>query len=461
MSTRSFVVGLLAALLCACADPRPDMERTDQLTQEILGQPATWVEGPEDRSVDSTVGELLARPLSVEDAIRVALLRNMRLQAIYEDLGVAQAELVAATLPRNPTMEVDVLQPDVRPKGTALELELAQDLISVLTIPGRRAVAEAQLEQTRARVTAEVVSLAAEVRAAYFHLQGALQTRSVLRRVVETSAASLEYAEAIHRVGNLTDLELANQRAQMAEAEVELAQAELAVVDTRERMNLRMGLWGDETGWSIPDQLPDLPADEPTLEHLESLAVARRLDLQAAQASAEALRRSLELTRRFRWTPGISVGAAADRDSDGQWAVGSHLEVTLPVFDHGQADVARQEAQLRQAEKRFAALAVEVRAEVRRLRGRILALSALARSYRDRLLPARREVLQRSLEQYSFMFIGTLELLLAKRNEVAAERDFVRALEEYWVTSSELTGALGGRSAEGQGQGQGTGQGGR
>lgn len=438
------------------------MEETDRLTQEVLGQPATWVEGPEDRSVDSTVREFLARQLSVEDAIRVALLRNMELQALYEDLGVAQADLVAATLPRNPTMEVDVLQPDVRPKGTAFELELAQDLLSVLTIPGRRAVAEAQLEQTRARVTAEVVSLAAEVRAAYYHLQGALQTRAVLQRVVETAAAALEYAEAIHRAGNLSDLELANQRAQLAEAEVELAQADLEVVDGRERLNVRMGLWGDETGWSIPAELPELPAEEPSQERLESLAVARRLDLQAAQASAEALRRSLDLTRRFRWTPGISVGAAADRDTDGQWAVGPHVEVTLPVFDHGQADVARLQAQLRQAEKRFAALAVEVRAEVRRLRGRMLALSALARGYRDRLIPARREVLQRSLEQYTFMFIGTLELLLAKRNEIAAEREYVRALEEYWVTSSQLTGALGGRSADSEAGGpREGGQGGR
>lgn len=423
------------------------MTATSEVTQDLFGQPATWVDGPGPHAtVDATVGQLLARELSVDDAIRVALLRNMELQAVYEDIGIADAQLVAATLPANPTMHADVLLPDTSPKGTALELEFAQDLLSVFTIPGRRAVAEAQLAQMRAQVTARVIELASDVRGAYFTLQGALQVRSVLGREVEAAAASLEYAQALHHAGNLSDLLLATQQAQQAQAEVELGRIELEVIDGRERMNTLMGLWGSETGWSIPGALPELPEEDLTVERLESLAVAQRLDLEAARNEAERIARSLDLAQTFRWTPGLAVGAAADRDTDGQWSVGPHLEVTLPLFDHGQADMARLTAQVRQAQKRYAALAVNVRAEVRRVRGRLVAITELARRYRDRLLPARREVVRRSLEQYNFMLAGTFELLTAKKDEIAAEREYVETLEQYWVTRTELGRVLGGRS---------------
>lgn len=444
MSWRASICCLVA--LAGCASSEPDLSSTSEVIQDRLGQPATWVTGPEAESpVEVTVRGLIAHELSAEDAIRIALLRNMELQAFYEDLGIAEADLVAASLPKNPTMHADALVPDTSPRATGLELEFSQDLLSVFTIPGRRSIAEAQLTQTRANVTAQVIELASKVRSAYFELQGATQGRAVLARAVEAAGAALEYAQALHHAGNLRDLDLADQQAELAQAEVELAKAELEVVDGRERLNGLMGLWGPDTAWAIPAKLPDLPQDDLLVERLESLAVEQRLDLEAAKAEAERLARSLDMARTFRFTPGLSVGVAADRDTDGQWAIGPHVEVTLPLFDHGQADTARLLAQLRQAEKRYAALAVNVRAEVRRLRDRLVAVGSLARRYRDRLLPARRDVVARTLEHYNYMLEGTFDLLTAKRQEIGAERDYVEALEQYWVTRSELARVLGGR----------------
>jgi outer membrane protein, heavy metal efflux system len=450
MRTEGWTLGL--ALLAGCASSAPDLSATDQATQEVLGQPATWVERPgeEPPSIEAAVRQLLGRDLSPDDAIRVALLRNMELQALYEELGIAEAELLQASLPRNPTFDAEVKQPDVRPGGTALELEFAQDVLSLLMIPGRRAVAEARLEQTRALVMAHVVELAADVRVAYYSLQGALEARAVADRARATATASLEYARALHRVGNLTDKALVIEEAQAAQALVDRRRLELAVIDARERLTGLMGVWGVETAWSIPARLPEPARDEPTLETLESLAVARRFDLLAARAAIEAAARSLELASSYRWTPGVRVGVAADRDTDGSWAIGPAISLSLPLFDQGQADVARLLAQLRQAEKRFAALAVDVRAEVRRWQGRLVALAALVRGYQDELMPARRGVVARTLEQYNFMLAGTFELLAAKRDELSAEQGRVEALRDYWIARGELARTLGGRLPDGQ-----------
>jgi hypothetical protein len=47
-------------------------------------------------------GELLAKPLSVDDAVQVALLNNRGLQADFQELGITEAEVVQAGRLPNP-----------------------------------------------------------------------------------------------------------------------------------------------------------------------------------------------------------------------------------------------------------------------------------------------------------------------------------------------------------------------
>ena len=61
-----------------------------------------------DREVEALVEGLLSQELSPESAVQVALLNNRRLQATYEDLTVAQADLVEAGLLRNPIFDLEV-----------------------------------------------------------------------------------------------------------------------------------------------------------------------------------------------------------------------------------------------------------------------------------------------------------------------------------------------------------------
>src|SRR4051794_10601483 len=60
----------------------------------------------EDRAAADALAMLLQRPLDGDAAVQIALLNNHNLQAMYEDLGVAQADLVQAGLLRNPVFDV-------------------------------------------------------------------------------------------------------------------------------------------------------------------------------------------------------------------------------------------------------------------------------------------------------------------------------------------------------------------
>src|SRR5690606_37239486 len=122
----------------------------------------------EDRAAMEAVRELLQGELDADAAVQVALLNNPELQATYEELGVAQAELVQAGLLANPIFEAEVKFHD----GTAaFEGGAIADFLHIFQVPLRRRIAEDALEAAKLRVTGAVVDLAGEVREAFYTQQ--------------------------------------------------------------------------------------------------------------------------------------------------------------------------------------------------------------------------------------------------------------------------------------------------
>ena len=65
------------------------------LVEERSGLKLYWNNGTDlDKEAAAKLDSLLKRKLTVDDAVQIALLNNRDLQAVYADLGVAQADLV-------------------------------------------------------------------------------------------------------------------------------------------------------------------------------------------------------------------------------------------------------------------------------------------------------------------------------------------------------------------------------
>jgi hypothetical protein len=92
-----------------------------------------WARQPEDLDrIAQRVDELLGKPLSMDDAVQVALLNNRGLQAAYAELGITEAEVVQAGRLPNPGFASAA-----RPKGDEVELErgLHVNLARLLAMP--------------------------------------------------------------------------------------------------------------------------------------------------------------------------------------------------------------------------------------------------------------------------------------------------------------------------------------
>jgi len=154
----------------------------------------------------------------------------------------------------------------------------------------------------------------------------------------------------------------------------------------------------------------------------------------------------------FGLLPTASAGAVAQRELEGgAWSLGPAIALEIPLFDQRQAAVASARARGRQREEEVAALAVEIRADVRRAWTRMAAARERAEHYRAVVLPLRRQIVSETQKEFNAMQVGVYPLLLAKREEISGGALLIDALRDYWIARVELEAAVGSESLEAQG----------
>jgi len=444
--TAAAILSLLALLAAGCATPSASLDHVQAMIGERSAKRVHWNRGgPEDAVIAEGMQALLRRPLTAERAVQIALLNNRELQARFEEIGIAQADVIQAGLLNNPNFAASVRFPDRSPSGTNAEFSIAQNFLDLLVMPLRKRVAAARVAETETRAADGVLKLAAEVKIAFYTAQGRRQLLDRLRVVSETNETAAEFTKRLHDAGNTSDLELANQQGSYEQSHLEVAQTELQVRRDRERLNRLLGVWGTDTNWTIGDHLPELPESDSSFRHLESRAIAQRLDLQAARMRLDLIGESLAVRTRTRYLPAeIKLGVDTERDPDRQRVTGPTLDLELPIFNQGQGEIAKLSAQYRQAQREMEAMAVNIRSEVREARDQLVAARDLASYIGKRLLPTQQQALNLTLQQYNYMLKGPYDLLLAKQNEVAAERSYIEAWRDYWIARAELERAVGG-----------------
>ena len=447
MSRRAVLGGLGAALLMSgCFSSAGAVRGVQRDVRARTGIDLTVSDRApaRDGTLQQAAERRLRRPLDAEAAVEIALAQSPALQSELETLDVALADLLQATLVENPSVELEATFPVGTNEDPDLFGSFVVDLADAIRMPARRGVADAELSAARAAAAGAVMDLAYETRLAFYRYQADLQLVELFQQVVETLRASWEAASALRDAGNITALEVTQQQALYEESRVALAQAELASLDSRERLQMLMGLSGAATGWTLAGRLGEPPEAQPETEAVESLAVGRSLELLAQRHLLEAHARRVGLERTAGVIPEIRLGVAVERD-DGEWSVGPTLEVEIPIFDQGQGRVERRSAELRRAQHRYVDTAVRVRSAVRRSRNRYLNARTRVTFYRETLMPVRDRAMSQSLVRYNAMAIGVFQLLQARRAMIDTAREYVEALYDYWSSRAALEQIIAGR----------------
>ena len=439
------MVGVLLFSGCTSITLNAGFDDVSRTVEERTSLKVFWNNGTDlDQQAAAKLDSLLQGKLTADEAVQIALLNNRDLQAAYSQLGVAQADLVQAGLLSNPIFDASVMFPLSGGGRPDLELSATMNFLNVFYIPLRKRVATARFEEVKTRMAGSVLEFAGRVRSAFYQYQTAEQMLELRQAIVQALDASFEIARRLSGAGNITDLDLARERAQFEVSKLALRSTEVAVRQSREELNNLMGLWGKQMQWQTAQRLPDIPEQAVQTEDLERVAVEKSVDLLNARQRIMLAGNQLGFNRWTALVPELHAGPMGERE-EGSWQVGPTLEFPIPLFDQGQARIGRAAAELRRAQQEYYALAVRIRSTARAIQDRVEATRERALYYRDILLPLRERIVNETQLQYNAMQLGPFQLLNAREQQIETAVAYIEALREYWLARGDIGQILAGR----------------
>jgi len=429
---------LALLLLGACAGPvaqRAFDDIADTTAQQVGARPA-WIRSDADeKAVRDTLDRLLARPLSAEDAVQVALLNNRRLQAGFAELGIGAAELTSSWRPANPGISYARLK---RGDETEIDRGITVDAFSMLLLPFAANIEERRFEATKLRTTTDILQLAAQTRKAWYEAVAAEQTAVYVARIRDAAETQADLARRMQQTGNFSALATLREQLFYADATARQAKSRVLATAARERLTRLMGLWGRDTQFRLPDRLPDLPAAPREIANIEAVAMKGRLDVQAAKATVAATQSAFRLTNATRFINVLELGYQRNSETGKRDQTGYEITLEVPLFDFGDAKATKAEHAYLQAVNRLADTAVQARSAAREAYLGYRAAYDLSQHYQTEIVPLRQKAGEEMVLRYNGMLVSVFELLADARDQIADVSAALQAQRDFWLADTDL-----------------------
>ncbi|HEV7286559.1 MAG TPA: TolC family protein, partial [Kaistia sp.] len=297
----------LVLTLAGCASLTPDGGMTPVAGRVLseIGSSTLKIDSPASaKAADTRVKALLAKPMAADTAVQIALLSNRGLQAEYNALGITEASYIQASLPPNPSIGLGRMA-----TGGSLEIErrVVANLLALITLPQRSAIAKTQFEAARQRAIEATFRTAADARRAYYKAVASRQIVTFLEQARGSAAAAADLTKKMGETGAASKLDQARASAFYAELSNELAQARMSATAEREALTRALGLWGADINYKLPARLPAMPPIQ-TAKQVEADAVRKRVDLIAARLELDATAKTLGLSKATRFVSMLDGG---------------------------------------------------------------------------------------------------------------------------------------------------------
>jgi len=455
---RTTLGALLLAVLAGCASTEPSKVLT-QTQQDLAPLTAIALElavTPAQVAQRSDAAQrLLEQPLQQADAVGLALLNSPAMQALMARAMADAAQ--AAQQGRMPNPRLGLEWSSLLDE-TEIARRISFGLLDILTLPQRQGMAAGAVQQVQLQLSMDVVEQLSTVRQAWVKAVATQESTAYAQQVQEAAGIGAQLARRMHGVGNISKLQAARHQLWYAQATAQLAQARDEAQSAREALVRALGLDSVQAqALRLPARLLELPAAPREMDAAMAQAWQTRLDLRMAQAAWESAQQARTLGQ---WTSrgDVELGLRSDLvqgASGSNTRKGLELSIALPLFDDGSLRRAGLDA-------RSLALALQVQAterqaasQLRESYARYRSAYALARQYRDELLPLRKTMSEEMVLRYNGMLVSVFDLLVDAQEQSSLVRAALAAQQQFWLADAALQAALLGKplaSAPGIGQ---------
>jgi outer membrane protein TolC len=428
LSSFPLLAPLLACVLAACASYHPlPLPASPGLAASL-----TALEGAPPAGT----------ALSVTDVARLAVLNSPDLRAIRAQHGVGAAQLLQAGLPPNPQVTGAIL-PLAAGRGdtTAWNAGLNYDIKSLITLSTRCRSARDSAHQMDAQIVWQEWQTMGQARLLAIDLIEGERSLRLLQGAEALLADRQSRSEAALAAGNATLSIVAPDIAAVQAARTQTRDAQRQLLSKRHQLNALLGLLPDV---QLPlAATPDLPPfDAASVEqNLRGLA-ARRPDLIALQLGyrAEDAKVRAAILGQF---PNLTFGVTGGSDNANVRNVGPQIGVELPIFDHGQGNIAIERATRRQLHDEYAARLAAADGQVRAMLSEIALLTRQLTAVRAEL-PGLQRAATRAQSAFVAGSIDDRSYVDLVSARYAKEQDLVtieQSLLDQQVALATLTGA--------------------
>ncbi|MDQ7968926.1 MAG: TolC family protein [Oxalicibacterium faecigallinarum] len=364
-------------------------------------------------------GEILPQRVALDAFLQIVERNNPSLQADRLQIDAAQGDLQAASAFPNPVVSYGR-------KPNEKEAVVEQPI----PIFGQRGLrmegARLGVDATSARVTsAKAMSLRD---AAHDFITLLVAQEKLMRR--EKAEKQMEQAHRIVvgqvEAGTRSRYDKARMDIEFANIRMQAAQARSALSDATARVIEAVGApgWNPIAVGTLQPTLTQATFDSLWLHAQDNLPAVRAAIAEQALAD-----KMIEVEKREAWpTPAFGVGKL--RDSEGRHTV-IGVSVEIPLFDRRQGQVAKAQAQAREASLRREAVIRNAQNELRRATALLSQRIALTQRFRNDALDLLPDLNQMAQDSYSLGKGSILELI-----------DSIQSISEKEIVYLDLTEEL-------------------
>ncbi len=467
---------------CVKVDAQRDFQDASRQIAERTGASTAYDPADEDLT-QSRVQSLLEDGLTIDEAVSVALLNNPAFQADFVAIGASRADVVQSELFTNPNLFFSVRFPEAGGRSS-LGFSFAQQLVDLWEIPVRKKVAEADLARTVALVLDRGVRLAADVRNQCIEVLAWRRAEQIAVENLEITQKAQRLARIRHDAGETdeTDVNLVSSHAFEVEQLLIGIRRDLAAAQLDLSSRLGLVRWPD--AWTLLGTLEAESAPDCATDHLLQFARNERFDVRVAESQVSSAEAQLE-REYLQIFPSVVVGLEAERkdrralpgrDIIGDTArasiaagaptaptiqsraqrdlirrqiidslLGPSVQMTLPLWDQNQAQIAKTRYTVIQLRKQLESVLDRMTLEVRQARVKADAAREMVHLLESKSLPRARQNVEIIRRQYENGEQGILFLLEAQEFLLHQGRAYVEALRGSALANTELIRSLGGR----------------
>jgi outer membrane protein, heavy metal efflux system len=391
--------------------------------------------------------------VSLDEAVRMALVHNHALQALRSTIQQSLAEEVTANLRPNPTLGLDAQYlPIFQPSQFSwdyIDQQAQFDAgVGYLFERGRKrqhrlqaakdqtAVVRSQVSDSERQLVFNVSQQFVDVLLAESTLQFAQQDLNSFEKTVDISNERL-------RVGDMSEGDFLKIKLQLLQFQTDVSAAKLAKLQGLAALRQLLGFESVPDGYDVEGTLDYQPVHS-DVNGLKSMAALNRPDLRAAQQAVTAAESQLALqkangkmditgTFNYTHTSGLSTGAF-------------YYNMPLPIFNRNQGEIERASYAITQAQELASETTQQVSTDVVTAYENLHTNDEIIQLYQGGYVEQAKQ--SRDISEYAYRkgAASLLDYLDSERTYRANQLAYRQALANYMLALEQMRQAVGTRN---------------